>query len=248
MRCRFCNQDKTLVRAHVIPEGFFRRLRDGEDPPRMLSNVENTYPKRSPIGVYDTEILCIDCETQFGNWDQYAQELLTNSLTPAKEILHNNQIVGYEISDYNYEKLKLFFISLLWRASVSVQPFYEKVRLGQYEEIAKTHINNKDPGAPDDFAITLAKFDHALGQTILDPHGEKWEGVKYYRFYFGGYVAYIKVDKRLAPPPLGDFVIAPAAPLRIIARNLDKSKELQIIKNVVTGNKALHGSGQKRGR
>ena len=233
MPCRFCDQHKTLVRAHIIPKGFFRRLRDGQNAPQLLSNVENAFPKRAPIGVYDAEILCGDCESRFGDWDQYAQELLAESPASSVKLHHNGQVAAWEVAKYDYDKLKLFFVSLLWRASVSVQSFYGRVRLGQHEAQAKELIVNQEPGSPDDFAVTLSKFDHILGETILDPHPEKWEGVNYYRFYLGGYVAYIKADKRPAPHPLADFALSPAGPLRIIARHLERSKELPLIKDIM---------------
>ena len=57
MICRGCNQDKKLVKAHIIPESFFRGLRGEKEPAKILSNRKDFYPKKSPIGIYDTEIL-----------------------------------------------------------------------------------------------------------------------------------------------------------------------------------------------
>ena len=70
-QCRLCAEDRKLVKAHVIPEAFFRVLRAGGETPILISNVANTYPKRSPIGVYDQNILCEDCETMFSQVDDY---------------------------------------------------------------------------------------------------------------------------------------------------------------------------------
>lgn len=240
MICQYCGEDRKLIKAHVIPEAFFRRLRDGQAPPRMLTNKENEYPKRMPIGVYDNSILCEACETRFGVWDTYAQELLGMEPKGASRIAKEGVLAGYEVEDYRYDLLKLFFISLLWRASVSGHTFYSKVKLGPLEHIAKGFIERKDPGTPEDFSVTLAKFDHLLGETILDPHPEKKEGINYYRFYLGSYVAYIKADKREAPGLHVHLKMKPGEPLRIIMREMEHSKELPLIHDIVlSGNKSM---------
>lgn len=248
MNCRYCGEAGKLIKAHVIPEAFFRRLRDGQDPPRLLTNKEKEYPKRMPIGVYDSNILCKACEPRFGDWDDYAQELLGVEPKGALPIMDKDQIAGYEVQEYRYDLLKLFFISLLWRASVSRHTFYSKVKLGPFENIAKGFMECQEPGTPEDFSVTLAKFDHPVGETILDPHPEKREGVNYYRFYLGSYVAYIKVDKRRATGLHADFMMKRSEPLRIIGRNLERSKELPLIRDIATSaNLATSADRKKRG-
>ena len=232
MNCRYCGEDKKLIKAHVIPEAFFRRLRVDQDPPRLLTNKENEYPKRAPVGVYDSEILCETCEVKFGDWDNYAQYLLGEELRNCSPITANGNIAGYEVTTYDYELLKLFFISLLWRASVSVHPFYSKIKLGPYEAKAKQFLEQRNPGSADDFSVTLAKFDHPLGETIFDPYPEKWDGINYYRFYLGSYVAHIKTDKRIVPEPHSLIILAPNRSLVIIKRNFERSKELPLIKKI----------------
>ena len=136
----------------------------------------------------------------------------------------------YVVENFEYKKLKLFFISLLWRASVSKQQFFSKISLGEFENIAKEHIAKGDPGDKEDFGVTLAKFDHPLAKSILDPHDDKQSDVNYYRFYLGSYIAYIKVDTKPAPSPLSLIAIAPNKPLYIIYRDFSKSKELELMK------------------
>ena len=227
MSCKFCNEDKPLVKAHIIPEGFFRRLRDGQDPPRVLN--EKDYPKKAPIGVYDKNILCLECERIFGDWDNHAQLILNNDC-PGRPVLHKGEVVAYENTNYDYSKLKLFFMSLLWRASVSTHPFYGKICAGPFEEILKKRIRDSDPGIPDEFSVALARFkEHTFDLATLDPHPEKFEGINYCRFYMAGYVIYIKVDSRSTPPPHDKFILNEAGPLVVICRDLAKSKELPIV-------------------
>lgn len=233
MTCCYCRQEKKLIKAHIIPEGFFRRLREEQNPPMMLTNTPGKYPKKMPIGVYDKNILCDECEKIFGAWDEYAQQLLTDEPLHGETILYGTQCIGWRVTEYDYTKLKLFFISLLWRASVSKQDFYRKVNLGSFEEKAKELIAQKNPGTSEEFGVTLAKFDHPLSSAMLDPHLEKISGVNYHRFYLASYVAYIKVDKRKAPESLSDLLLKEGQPLIIINRDFINSAELQLMHSIV---------------
>ena len=56
--CRLCLKDKNLIKAHIIPEGFFRLLRSGNRSPEMHSNSPGSFPKRMQVGTYDSNILC----------------------------------------------------------------------------------------------------------------------------------------------------------------------------------------------
>jgi hypothetical protein len=237
MICKYCGENRKLVKAHIIPAAFFRRQRRGKDSPRIFVEKRSEHPKRVPAGIYDGRILCERCGPQFGDWDNYAVEILREPPDNASPIMHGNRLVGYEINDYNYGLLKLFFVSMLWRASVSVHPFYERISLGPYETEAKRLLERRDPGPLTAFSVTLARFDHALGGTIFDPHTDRFGGVNYCRFYLGGYVAYIKTDKRKTPEPHLYFSIKPDKPLRIIGRNLENSYEMRLIKEIVAANK-----------
>jgi hypothetical protein len=231
MICRCCGKEKKLIKAHIIPAAFFRRLDDGSGPLRLLTTEE--HPKRSPVGVYDCNILCEECESQFGDWDNYGQELLGREPKNALPIMVGDQLAGYEVREYKYDFLKLFFISVLWRASVSEHPFYTRVKLGPYEALAKELIEQRNPGLENDFSVTLAKFDHPLGKSMLNPHPEQWEGVDYQRFYLGGYVAYIKTDERRVPKLHSDFFMRADQPLQIIRRDLEQSKELPLMQKII---------------
>lgn len=234
MRCKLCNQERSLVRAHVIPEGFFRLLRNGNESPILLTNIEGEYQRRSPIGEYDTTILCEICEQRFGPWDDYAQQFLLQSFDEDLYILHNGTKVALKIPIFDYHKLKLFFESLLWRASVSTREFYKKVRTGPFEDQLRGRIISEEPGDAETFAVTLAKFEHGLGTAILDPHPDRpLNGINYMRFYLGGFIAYIKLDRRPAPDFLGQFKMSPNEPLIIILRDLTRSKELPLMRDIV---------------
>lgn len=199
MNCRLCDKERPLIKAHIIPEGFFRVLRDETEVPHLLTNKPGAYPKKAPIGVYDKSILCKDCDQIFAPWDDHAQQVMLHEFSNALPIEVGQTRFGWRIDRFDYSQLKLFFISLLWRASVSMHDFYRKVSLGRFEDELKDIIRKKEPGPADAFAVTLAKFDHPDLTCMLDPHTERFHGINYCRFYLAGFTAHIKVDHRPSP-------------------------------------------------
>lgn len=188
MNCKGCGKDTKLIKAHIIPEAFFTGLRDGEKAPRILSNISGVYPKKAPIGIYDPNILCRDCEDKFQQLDDYGHQVLIK-LEDKHEVLYHEdgEIKGYIFHGIDNNQLKLFFISILWRASISTHNFYSKVHLGELESLAQQDIWNMNPLSKHDFSFVLGKFEgDASGRTILDPHPEEWFGVKYIRFIYMG--------------------------------------------------------------
>ena len=232
MICNLCDKKRKLIKAHIIPEKFFIPLRSENRVPELHSNIENEYPKKTPIGIYDKNILCATCDNNIGIWDNYAQHLLLKDFSEENAILVNNRKVAYKIETFDYEKLKLFFISLIWRASISTHSFYKRIKLGQYQDVIKKMISNADPGTDNQFQVVLAKFSDPNIKSILDPHMDSFDHVNFVRVYLTGFVAYIKVDKRECPNFMKELSMRKNAPLLIPLRDVHSSKDGQILKDL----------------
>ncbi len=240
MACTGCGEDKKLIKAHIIPESFFIPLR-GEtgESPKLLSNIPGSYPKKIPIGVYDKTILCRTCEDVFAEYDNYAQELLLKNEDKHSSMYKDNKIVGWQVAEVDHSLLKGFFMSVLWRASVSSHSFYKNVNLEEHAARVKELVWNKEPGEADEFSCFLAKFtSHPFGRLTLDPHPEDWYGVGYYRFYLAGYVLSIKVDFKKTPEKFARFVVGGSEELVIFGRSASKAPENKVIKSIVKHTKS----------
>jgi hypothetical protein len=235
--CRFCTKRGPLVKAHIIPEAFFRAIGGGKDAPILVSNnLDMPFPKRIPIGVYDSELLCDLCERKFDRVDAYGTRTLLHTLrgSALSPMRHGSQVIGFEVSGIDQALLLRFFIATLWRASVTKNPVFARVALGaRYEELAKGAVTS-DSLAPD-FGAVLAVFkspqgaDQSIG--LMDPIRQRYEGVNIYRFYFGPYHAHIKVDQR---PFIGSLQIAALGSnplLRIIRRDFQRSKDFKSMRH-----------------
>ncbi len=234
MICKGCYQDRKLIKAHIIPESFFIGHRVAEKSPLLMTDLAGVHPKKSRIGIYDKEILCSECEGRFQEVDDYGQTLLLKDESSHIELKKSNLVVGYQVNEVNYQCLKLFFISVLWRASISKHNFYSKIQLGSYESKAKEIIWSGNLGSKNLFSFFIAKFnDPDIGRVILDPHRERLDGVNYCRFYMYGYIIYIKVDKRLTPEKYRRFELNSNGVLYMVNRDISKSSELGIMQAIV---------------
>jgi len=231
MICKLCLEDKPLIEAHVIPESFYRI--DPRSVPRVASNIPGSHRKRSPKGIYDTTIVCQSCERLFSQPDDYAQKVLLRDIGNAAPVKINGEAVAFLLPDIDYQRMKMFFITLLWRASVSSHAFFSKIDIGPFEAILRETIRKNDPGDPEFFGVVLGKFDQDLGTAMLNPHREKFFGVNFCRFYLADYVAYIKVDKRNTPGEFRSILLAPGCSWPILTRILEGSADLRVIQDVI---------------
>lgn len=112
------------------------RGRDGA--PLMISGVKGQYPqKKAPIGVYDAQMLCGGCEGLFQDVDNYGIDVLLLNFSqlfkPIRDPIQGD--IGFESSLCNPLRLLDFLASVLYRAAISTQPFFNRVSLGSFEEL-----------------------------------------------------------------------------------------------------------------
>jgi hypothetical protein len=237
MICKGCGHDKKLVKSHIIPAAFFRDLKDGEDHLKLVSGGQIGVAKRSRTGIYDKSILCNDCEDKFQVLDSYAATTLIErrSLEPVTNGIHT---AGYTVNGVDCDLLKRFFVGVLWRASISTNEFFAKVNLGPLEELAKRIAWAETPSAEDEFSYALGLFDDegTLSKVILDPHPERFNDIRYYRFYLAGYVLYIKASSRSTPKTFKNLIPKENKLIIISRGQIEKSKEYSVMLNGVRGN------------
>lgn len=233
--CRCCGELKPLVKAHAIPRAFFDiPQQEPENYLKLVSNKEGVFPKRSPIGVYDADILCLDCEATFSDVDSYAAHLLLRSPDSFKPIPSADEPEGFEVHNYDYSRLKRFFMAVLWRAAVSDHVFYSKVDIGTHASRLLEMLRASDPGSPDDFASVLWVYDaHPISTIIFDPYWERYEGVNCYRFKLHRYLFWIKVDKRPFPSRIRDVQLSEAPPFLVLHRKFLESRDHRLARKLV---------------
>ena len=148
-----------------------------------------------------------------------------------------------EIADFDYSTLKLFFLTLLWRAGVTKRDMFRKVQLGPHEHRLRRMILAGDPGDQHDYAVAVGIHQDtpSYGLPMLSPVPFKEDdtGINYYRFSLGHLNACIKVDGRPSDPTWNGFLISPNAPLRFVI--LDELKVTPLYKSLASAMRQRYG-------
>ena len=233
MICKLCQKEKEIINSHIIPRAFFEFLYPEQEEKResLIMISKDRYDKRRPVGSYE-KLLCKDCDQMLGRYDDYAQQLLLK--TPLS-FYPNVGNLAYVINSYDYFKLKMFFISLLWRSSISELEEFSLINCGPFEERLRELILSNFIGSEDEFSIFVTKFDSenlevkkVAEASILLPAKQKVEALNYSIFYLPkGYKIYIKVDKGMTPDVFFKLVLKDKKPL-IILKKIYISKLLRV--------------------
>ncbi|MFQ3581800.1 hypothetical protein J8C06_13735 [Chloracidobacterium validum] len=234
-RCKFCESDALLVKAHIYPKSVYDYIRRGDKyPSKLYSSDSRIHPKRTQIGVYDQTILCQTCEDGFKKYDDYGAALLLKDVDPATLIPNANTPVAYSVAKYDYTRLKLFFLGVLWRASASRHEVFQKCDLGPHEHAVRAMIRDGDPGGPEDFGVALRRYIDDLGQySTTSPYRTKICGVNFTVLHMAGYKAFIKTDRRLLPVEFAPCVLAPGRPLYVLTHDIRLDKDFAFMRKVV---------------
>ncbi|RYZ84547.1 MAG: hypothetical protein EOP04_17800 [Proteobacteria bacterium] len=107
-------------------------------------------------------LLCEHCEGRISKWEKYAADWLYNrALVPAVE---SESESGTIYSGIDYEKFRLYCLSVLWRMAESSISFYEGVRLQASDaELIRKALMAEDP-MDGSFPVCLFR--------IIGPNGE----------------------------------------------------------------------------
>lgn len=237
--CRLCGVEAPLVKSHTIPQALHKdtqKLEETGEFIRIYSDQYN-YEPESRTGVWD-RIVCDDCEKRFQDWDQYGIEFVRThrSGQTGRLIGQKSNPSAIAIDDFSYGILKLFVLSMLWRADANGQPLFRRINLGDKWRTQLTSvILSGDPGPPEFFSVAATLFKAEQEKYFMaDPHREKYEHVNFVRFYvYGGFTFLIKVDSRECPSPLNLVQLTPDGPFLTLLRNLSL-KEQRLVQKLLS--------------
>jgi hypothetical protein len=218
--CKLHQCDETLVQAHVIPRAFFElhnEKSNSERPQSILRSDGSAHPKKSLIGVYDKSLWCQKAEDSVSQYDDYAIQIYRYKHTKSNLLLDvDSNIIktqfgplGYIMPSFDYERFLKFVLSLIWRASVSHQEGYQKMKIVEENELRDRILNDYDV-RNFDVEVLVEKFTPPRPGTkiILEPSWQSIGGFNYIRFMFGGFRTRIYPRSDLAPSNLKRFFLS----------------------------------------
>lgn len=232
--CKLCLQQKPLIKAHIIPQSFYATN-------NLLFADGSSFAKRRPNGSYDSGILCQTCDGDvIGKFDTFAKKILIDRKGVIKKTFHNPSRPQQALSFYRledktgYDKLNRFFISVLWRASISSHEDFISFNLGPYESIAKRIILDSAYDYSSIFSIVLCwLMDSPERIQLFTSKFTRIEGVNFYTLLIGFCKAFIKVDKRRVPLGLQDSVLSAETDVLMLEGDLANFPEKMMLVEMV---------------
>jgi hypothetical protein len=231
--CNLCGETAILVKSHIIPKSCFRSIR-GQGAKTFAGDpgIREEYVRN---GIWD-RIVCGACENKFNDPDAYAKFVLLDegkvpshfprvAVRPRNEDGVREQFLEFKGIDYG--RFKLFFLSLLWRMSVSDHAFFSKVQLPKERmDLVSRMVQESDPGDPDEFCVTIAKFrEHEPARIGMQPRIDEFYGLRVCRVGFEGYTALIKTNDAITPAVMVPYVLKPGRRLKVPLREFSGSIE-----------------------
>ncbi len=209
--CRLCHKETALSLSHIIPDFFhdhssmmFPTGNQGNPLPfsQPISTTPGVRFARKQHGFYERRhgfierLLCQACEQQFSKLEDYAKRFFYGSTSPIRIQLQSSPKNIYH-ADYN--KLKLFQMSLLWRAVEARGEFFTKVSLKDSQrEMLRIMLFEGNPGAAHDFGCSMSRFivpnevlgldglpDWSMESFIGQPASRKHEGYSSHQLVMG---------------------------------------------------------------
>lgn len=167
-KCQLCLQEKELQpNSHIIPDFFYRESELFHPNNHNLvtiglNSLKNGLVKiiynKQKTGYFDQNILCFDCDQRIlGVYETYGRSFFYSKSIPIHNRLIINDCTEYtECLNSDYQKIKLLFLSILWRTGISKQQMFDHVRLEQEpQEAIRRMVLEGNPKTDTDFPIVF---------------------------------------------------------------------------------------------
>lgn len=163
--CKYCGQQTELIKSHIIPKCFckIKELGTWGDVNLSKKKIDRAPDQQNGIKEY---LLCKECDNLLGKLDDLAYKILCLRAQKLEtKTLMNVKCLQLQLNAKEYKDFRKFFISLLWRASLTTKP----IPLGKYQNIALQILKNEIDDDEDLFLPLLYKkttgtaSDHFLG-------------------------------------------------------------------------------------
>lgn len=201
MICNLCLEEKKLIKvSHIISDFLHSELYDEKHKlikfhPKDLRESKTKF-KSIPSATYEGGILCNKCDNEIiGKYETYISNVLKGNLEGekkvfCKEIVKFEDVKIVEVKNLNFQKTKLFLLSILWRSHISSRPEFIHINLGSYAERIRIQLLNGIATKDDDIEITILKFDRDanLSNFIGSPVKHSTENKDYYSIIIMGYL------------------------------------------------------------
>lgn len=181
MKCRLCLKEKSLIKkSHIIPDFLYKDMFDEKHRLVFATLVNIKEMKFFQTGIYEKDLFCQECESEvLGELEKYSSKILFNNNLPKnQQVIVERGILPdglklMRVSNINYQKFKLFLLSILWRASLSKHKIFSQVDLQDKESLIREIIIDNKNLPEDSFRVCILlysdNFNNSLAKILLKP-------------------------------------------------------------------------------
>lgn len=156
--CRLCLLPAELQKSHIYPKFTYKRMRSADINNRFISF--STCTPELPDGEeiqdgYKERLLCWDCEQRLQKWEDYFARLVNQKrVFDWRPQLDRKHVL---VQGIEYEKTKLYLMSLLWRSAITSDPSFALVRLGSaHTGRLREMLHAGNPGEPHEYGCLVS--------------------------------------------------------------------------------------------
>ena len=237
-----------FVKAHIIPEALTKPSIAGE---HFIQAGRGERPVKRWTSWYDPSLVTVEGEKILAAYDSWGIAELRrlklvwsswhNGKTPEFADWQPMGDTGHGVRIIEYsegEKLRLFLLSILWRAAASRLPEFRNVRLaaGQLRRLGQMLVNQTS--SPDYlFPACLVQLSTYGPRHNYTPTADrkstgstKRKSDRIFRFYFDGLILHFHRDlNKPSWKSMGDMAVQPGKQLGIITVPYEISRQVEIL-------------------
>lgn len=225
--CSLCGTHQKLIKAHIIPESFFKELYNDEHYFDEVLNQEKLDKRtKRRKGLYDSEILCAKCDGKLGKlYDDYGAKVFwgyRNLNIKIKDFhdIKDPRIKWRVVYNADVKRIKLFLLSILWRASISKLDFFKSVDLGEiHSERIKSILKENNSVYINDYSILLMHYatnSPSTRQVLTSINKYRNDGKIYYAAMLCGILIVWYISPNSVPRGLRIFDLSEGNDLKIM--------------------------------
>lgn len=224
--CKLCLQEKQLLnKSHIIPDFMYRdgKIYHDDHTVHRIDFGQSLKGKvarrgRQNSGEYEGGVLCKECDGGIiKNYEDYAKLFLYGKKL-SKQLIYQFPPGEVIIQNIDYTKLKLFFLSVLWRASISSRPFFKEIKIStEIEKELREMILKGNPKENKDFTMLFmldAGDNPEIKQYIGQPVGS--DNNRSFLFTFPSLLVYYVFDIDIVPNQILNFRIYDTGEIRFM--------------------------------
>jgi hypothetical protein len=123
--CHLCRSPTELCRSHALPKSLFKELTRNFGGKAIAITDDATTLIQYSSDTWDRHLLCAACEDKLNkSYDEYGMAVLRGRLASLRR-----GETGMTFQSIDRQRLRMFFLSILWRISVSSHHSYSNIDL-----------------------------------------------------------------------------------------------------------------------